>query len=63
MLKGELVNENSREELVCSKCRDGLVAMNVGARPPVLKGELVNENCGEEPVCLKYSEGLIIVAK
>ena len=28
MLKGELVNENSREEPVCSKCRDGLVFMN-----------------------------------
>ena len=41
MLKGELVNRNSREEPVCSKCRDGLVAVNVGARPPVLKGELV----------------------
>ena len=41
MLKGELVNENSREEPVCSKCRDGLVAVNVRARPPVLRGELV----------------------
>ena len=41
MLKGELINENSREEPVCSKCRDGLVVVNVGARPPVLKGELV----------------------
>ena len=63
MLKGELVNEICREEPVCSKCRDGLVVVNVGARPPVLKGELVNENCGEEPVCLKYSEGLVIVAQ
>ena len=28
VLKGELVNENSREDPVCSKCRDGLVFMN-----------------------------------
>ena len=42
MLKGELVNENSREGPVCLKCIEGLVAVNVGARPPVLKGELVN---------------------
>ena len=41
MLKGELVNENGREEPVCSKCIDGLVFMNVGARPPVLKGVLI----------------------
>ena len=60
MLKGELVNENSREEPVCSKCIDGLVFMNVGALP-VLKGELVNENGREEPVCLKYSEGLVLM--
>ena len=33
MLKGELVNENCREEPVC---------WNVGARPPMLRGELVN---------------------
>ena len=25
VLRGELVNENSREEPVCSKCSDGLV--------------------------------------
>ena len=61
MLKGELVNENSREEPVCLKYSEGLVVVNVGARLPVLKGELVNENCGEEPVCLKYSEGLVMV--
>ena len=41
MLKGELVNEICREEPVCSKCRDGLFAVNVRAHPPVLKGELV----------------------
>ena len=41
MLKGELVNENGKEEPVCSECIDGLVFMNVGALPPVLKGELV----------------------
>ena len=41
MLKGELVNENSREEPVCLKYSEGLVAVNVGARPPVLRGELV----------------------
>ena len=61
MLSGELVNRNSREESVCSKCRDGLVFRNVGARSPVLRGELVNENCREEPVCLKYNEGLVVV--
>ena len=61
MLKGELVNENCREEPVCLKYNEGLVAVNVGARPSVLKGELVNKNCREEPVCLKYSEGLVIV--
>ena len=61
MLRGELVNKNSREELVCSKCRDGLVFRNVGARSPVLRGELVNEICREEPVCVKYSEGLVFI--
>ena len=61
MLKGELVNENSREEPVCSKCRDGLVAVNVRARPPVLRGELVNRNSREEPVFLKHSKGLVDV--
>ena len=43
------------------KYSEGLVAVNVGARPSVLKGELVNKNCREEPVCLKYSEGLVLV--
>ena len=62
MLRGELVNENCREELVCLKCSEGLVAVNVGARPSVSRGELVNENCREEPVCLKYSEGLVAVS-
>ena len=41
VLKGELVNENNREEPVCLKYSEGLVDVNVGARPPVLKGELV----------------------
>ena len=62
MLKGKLVNENCREEPVCLKYSEGLVVVNVGARPSVLKGELVNKNCREEPVCLKYSEGLVIVS-
>ena len=57
MLKRELVNEICREEPVCSKCRDGLVFRNVGARSPVLRGELVNENCREEPVCLIVNVG------
>ena len=61
MLKGELVNENSREDPVRSKYSEGLVIVNVGARLPVLKGELVNENSREEPVRSKYSEGLVIV--
>ena len=54
MLKGELANENCREEPVCLKYSEGLVVVNVGARPFVLKGELVNKNCREEPVCLKF---------
>ena len=41
MLKEELVNENSRDEPVCSMYSGGLVIVNVGARPSVLKGELV----------------------
>ena len=41
MLRGELVNRNSKEEPVCLKHNKGLVDVNVGARPPVLKGELV----------------------
>ena len=41
VLRGELVNRNSREELVCLKYSDGLVVVNVRARPPVLMGELV----------------------
>ena len=61
MLKGELINENIREGPVCSKCRDGLVVVNIGARLPVLKGELVNRNSKEEPVCLKHSKGLVDV--
>ena len=61
MLKGELVNENSREEPVCSKYSEGLVVVNVGALPPVLRGELVNENSRKEPVCLKYRDGLVFM--
>ena len=61
MLKGELVNENCREEPVFLKYSEGLVAVNVGARSSVLKGELLNKNCREKPVCLKYSEGLVAV--
>ena len=61
MLRGELVNRNSREKPVYSKCRDGLVFRNVGVRSPVLRGELVNEICREEPICLKYSEGLVFI--
>ena len=41
VLKGELVNENSRGEPVCLRHSEGLVIVNVGARPPVLRGELV----------------------
>ena len=60
MLKGELVNENSTEEPVCSKYSEGLVDENVGA-PPVLRGELVNENNREEPVCSKCKDGLVFI--
>ena len=48
MLSGELVNENCREEPVCLKYSEGLVAVNVGARPFVLSGELVNGSCRED---------------
>ena len=41
MLKGELSNENSREEPVCLRHSEGLIVVKVGARPPVLRGELV----------------------
>ena len=54
VLRGELVNRNSREEPVCSKCRDGLV---IGARP----GELVNEIYREESVYSKCRDGLVAV--
>ena len=46
MLKGELVNESCREEPVCLRYSEGLVVLNVGARPPVLKGELVRVSSG-----------------
>ena len=42
-----------REEPVCLKCSEGLVTVNVGARPSVLRGEPVSENSREEPVSLK----------
>ena len=61
MLKGELVNERCREELVFLRYSEGLVVLNVRARLPVLKGELVNERCREEPVCLRYTEGLVVL--
>ena len=61
MLRGELANENSREEPVSLKYNEGLVIVNVGARPSVLSGELVSENSREEPVSLKCSEGLVTV--
>ena len=61
MSRGELVNRNSREEFVCLKYSEGLVAVDVGALPPVLRGELLNENSWEEPVCLRYSEGLVFM--
>ena len=61
VLGGELVNENSREEPVCSKYSEGLVVVNVEALPLVLRGELVNENSREEPVCPKYSDGLVFM--
>ena len=44
MLKEELVNENSRDEPVCLMYSEGLVVVNVGARPSILKGELVRES-------------------
>ena len=50
-----------REEPVSLKCSEGLVTVNVGARPSVLRGEPVSENSREEPVSLKCSEGLVTV--
>ena len=52
MLRGELLNENCREEPVSLKCSEGLVTVMEGACPIVLRGELVNDNRREEPVCL-----------
>ena len=46
--RGELVSENSKEELVS----EGFVIVNAGARPSMLRGELVSENNKEEPVSL-----------
>ena len=62
LLRGELVNRNSKEEPVCLKHSKGLVDVNVGARLPVLKGELVNRNSREESVCSKCRDGLVIVS-
>ena len=59
MLRGELLNENCKEEPVCLMWSEGLVTVMVEARPSVLRGELVNENCRVEHVCLKCSEGLV----
>ena len=62
----ELVDENCREELVCSKYSEGLaivinkspfVRVERRARPFVLSGELVNRNSREEPVCSKCRDG------
>ena len=61
MSRGELVNKNCREEPVCLKYSEGLVAVDIGALPPVLRGELVNENSMEEPICSKCSEGLVFM--
>ena len=61
MLRGELVNENCREEPVCLKRREGLVIVNSRSSSSVLRGELVNEDCREEPICLKCREGLVTV--
>ena len=61
MLKGELVNENNREEPVRLRYSEGLVVVNVGALPPVLRGVLVNENNREEPVGSKSGDGLVFM--
>ena len=50
MLRGELLNENYRDEPFNWKCSEGLVTVMAGARPSVLRGELVNENRREEPI-------------
>ena len=49
MLRGELVNEDCREEPVCLKCREGLVIVNRRSSSSVLRGELVNEIVGRSP--------------
>ena len=38
VLRGELVNENNREEPVCSKCRDELVFMNSRSSSAYVEG-------------------------
>ena len=58
MLKGELVNENSREELVCPKYNEGLVVVNVGALPPVLRGELVRVSSWARGAVAGWRRGL-----
>ena len=37
-MRGELVNENSKEEPVCSKCSEGLVFMNSGSSSAFVEG-------------------------
>ena len=38
MLRGELVNENSREEPVFSKCSEGLVDVNIRSSSACVEG-------------------------
>ena len=61
VLRGELVNENSREEPVFLKYSEWLVFMNSGSSSACVEGRARHENSREEPVCLKYSEGLVFM--
>ena len=38
VLRGELVNENSMEEPICSKCSEGLVFMNSRSSSACIEG-------------------------
>ena len=58
MWKGELVNENCKEEPVCLKYSEGLVIVSNRSSFVRVEGRARRE----EPVCLKYSEGLVIVS-
>ena len=59
MLKGELANENGREEPACLKCSKGLVPVNSWSSSACVEGRArQSENSEEEPVCLKFSEVL-----